>query len=288
MDETGVDFMVLSCASPCIQGIADPTEATQMAVSINNELASQISNNTLRFGAFAALDMHDPSVAAQELNRTVTELGFLGALVNDYQQSGSGDNLTFIYYDQPEFDVFWQTVVDLDVPVYFHPRVNPDPVSTLLFAHAPFLIGPAQEFAATLSDHLLGLCTNGVFDRFPQLKIIAGHLGERIPSDLFRINEQLARQLPLGMPMQKNVTFYFQNNIFETTSGNFATDLVQFHAAQIGLERILYSIDYPYVSMQEGAQWIDHDLPASRVLSREEVLRLKRGLAIELLGLDRR
>ena len=115
--------------------------------------------------------------------------------------------MTFIYYDQPQFDVFWQMVVDLNVPVYFHPRVNPDPVSTLLFAHAPFLIGPAQEFAATLSDHLLGLCTNGVFEcvvhsclcmnfskslysRFPQLKIIAGHLGERIPSDLFRINER--------------------------------------------------------------------------------------------------
>ena len=87
--------------------------------------------------------------------------------------------------------------------------------------------------------------------------------------------------------MQKNVTFYFQNNIFETTSGNFATNLVQFHAAQIGLERILYSIDYPYVTMQEGAQWIDHDLPASGVLTAAQVLDLKRGLAIDLLGLDR-
>ena len=72
--------------------------------------------------------------------------------------------VTFIYYDQPEFDVFWQMVVDLDVPVYFHPRVNPDPVATLLFAQAPFLIGPAQEFAVTLSNHLLGMCTNGVFE----------------------------------------------------------------------------------------------------------------------------
>ena len=84
--------MVLSCASPCIQGIADPANASAMAVSINNELASQISNNTLRFGAFAALAMHDPAVAAQELTRAVTELGFLGALINDYQQSGMGDN----------------------------------------------------------------------------------------------------------------------------------------------------------------------------------------------------
>ena len=233
-------------------------------------------------------------------------------------------SVTFIYYDQPEFDVFWQMVVDLDVPVYFHPRNNPDPVSTLLFSHATWLSGASQEFAVTLSNHLLGLCTNGVFEyvssiriiqfawhalmdtisRFPALKVISGHLGERIPSDLFRINErtssfvqpcavaeafaELANRRPFGIPMQKNVTFYFQHNIFETTSGNFATDLVKFHAEKIGLERILYSIDYPFIGMQEGAQWIDHDLPASGVLSREEVLRLKRGLAIELLGLNRR
>ena len=84
--------MVLSCASPCIQGIADPANASAMAISINNELARQISNNTFRFGAFAALAMHDPAVAAQELRRTVKELGFFGALINDYQQAGTPDN----------------------------------------------------------------------------------------------------------------------------------------------------------------------------------------------------
>ena len=72
--------------------------------------------------------------------------------------------MTFLYYDQPQYDVFWQTVADLDVPVYFHPRSNTAPVSTLLFQHAPFLIAAAQEFAVTLSNHLLGLCTNGVFE----------------------------------------------------------------------------------------------------------------------------
>ena len=87
--------------------------------------------------------------------------------------------------------------------------------------------------------------------------------------------------------MQKNVTFYLQNNIFETTSGNFATQLVQFHASQIGLDRILYSIDYPFISMQEGAQWIDHDLPASRTLNERQLFNLRRGFAIELLKLNR-
>lgn len=85
--------MVLSCAVPCIQGISDPDEAAEMAISVNNELAAAISNNTLRFGGFASLAMHNATIAAQELNRTVTELGFLGALINDYQQSGPNNGM---------------------------------------------------------------------------------------------------------------------------------------------------------------------------------------------------
>ncbi|THU93386.1 hypothetical protein K435DRAFT_192334 [Dendrothele bispora CBS 962.96] len=163
MDENGIDFMILSCASPCIQGMSDPVEAARMAVNVNNQLAAQISNNTLRFGGFAALSMHNATEAALELNRTVKELGFFGALVNDYQQSGP-NNDTLIFFDQPEFDVFWQMVTDLDVPVYFHPRSNVPDIQNPLYSHAPWLLGPAQEFAVTLSTHILGLCTNGVFE----------------------------------------------------------------------------------------------------------------------------
>ncbi|KAF5392134.1 hypothetical protein D9757_003229 [Collybiopsis confluens] len=89
MDATGINFMVLSCASPCIQGISDPNAAEEMAINVNNQLAAQIQNSTDRFGAFAALSMHNASTAAAELKRTVIDLGFLGALVNDYQQSGA-------------------------------------------------------------------------------------------------------------------------------------------------------------------------------------------------------
>ena len=95
---------------------------------------------------------------------------------------------------------------------------------------------------------------------------------------------ELARQVVAGMPMQKNVTFYFQNNILETTSGNFAPDLVQFHAAQIGLERILYSVDYPYVAMEQGAAFLSDDVPT--FLNETEALALRRGRAIEVLKLN--
>jgi len=285
MDTTGVDFMILSCAFPCVQGISDPQAAAAMAITVNDKLAAAIANNTMRFGGFATVAMHDPAVAAQELKRAITRLGFLGALVNDFQQSGPDNALLF--FDQPQYDVFWQMVTDLDVPVYFHPRTNIPPFSTM-YDHAPWLIGPAQEFAVTLSNHILGLCTNGVFDRFPNLKIIVGHLGERISSDLVRIDERLrSGQAPAGVPpMQKNVTFYWHKNIFETTSGNFATDLLQFHKKTIGLDRILYSIDYPFVEFEAGQDWINQELPASGVLSRGELAMLKRGNAIKLFKLD--
>jgi len=283
MDETGIDYMVLSCAEPCAQGISDQAEAEAMARNVNDQLAAAISNNTFRFGGFATLAMHNATTAALELQRAVRELGFLGALLNDYQQSGS-DNEDLLYYDQPEYDVFWEMVTELDVPIYFHPRSNIQQLQALEYQHSVWLLGPGQEFAATLSTHILGLCANGVFDRFPKLNIIVGHLGERIPSDLTRIDAQLARQLPLGMPMLRNASSYWKTNLFETTSGNFATELVEFHGNQIGMSRIMYSVDYPFIPMETGQDWLK-DL--EKTMEAKDLVALKRGLAVEVLHLDR-
>ncbi|KAJ6499102.1 amidohydrolase 2 [Mycena sanguinolenta] len=283
MDANGVDYMVISCASPCIQGISDPVAAEEMARVVNDQLAADIQNNTLRFGGFASLSMHNATNAAQELKRAVEELGFLGALINDYQESGP-DSATLLFYDQPEYDVFWEMVTELDVPVYLHPRENIAQVQAFLYAHAPWLEGAPQEFADTLSTHILGLCTNGVFDRFPNLTIIVGHLGERIPSDLWRIDDQLAKQFVNGMPMLRNVSSYWETNLLETTSGNFATELFNFHANQIGLNRILYSVDYPFIAIEQGAVWLDGQM---ETMNPEDFLALKRGMAIDVLHLNR-
>jgi len=282
MNENNIDFMVLSCATPCIQGISDPDAAAAMAVSVNNQLFAAISNNTARFGGFASLAMHNATVAVQELRRTVNDLGFLGALLNDYQQSGP-DNTTLLYYDQPEYDEFWQAVTELDVPIYFHPRGNIAQIQQLMYTHAPFIKGPSEEYAVTLSNHILGLCTNGVFDRFPKLNIIVGHLGERLPSDLFRIDEQLRRSIPVGLVMKQNASTYWGTNLFETTSGNFATALLQFHIQEIGLDRIMYSVDYPFVSIPEGEAWVES---LSSVLNTQQLNSLKRNVAIKVLRLN--
>ncbi|KAJ7091135.1 amidohydrolase 2 [Mycena epipterygia] len=283
MDANGVDYMVISCAAPCIQGISDQAAAEAMARNANDQLAASIANNTVRFGGFAALAMHNATWAAQELKRAVVELGFLGALINDYQQTGP-DNATLLFYDQPEYDVFWKMVTELDVPVYLHPRSNIAQIQNLLYGHAPWLKGPMQEFAVTLSTHVMGLCTNGVFDRFPKLNIIIGHLGERISSDFWRIDDQLARQVPEGMPMLRNLSSYWKTNIFETVSGNFATQLFDFHVDQIGLDRIMYSVDYPFIAMNQGETWLKG---LSKTMSSKDLLALKRGLAVEILHLNR-
>jgi len=282
MNTNNIDFMVLSCAQPCIQGISDPVEAANTATLVNNQLAASIANSTDRFGAFASLAMQNATAAALELKRAVRELGFLGALLNDYQQSGS-DGLTLLYYDQPEYDVFWQMVTELNVPIYFHPRTDIAPIIAFQYAHAKYLEGPAQEFAAVLSTHVLGLCVNGVFDRFPDVKVIVGHLGERIPSDLNRIDTQLLRQIVLGLPMKLNVTTYFHRNLYETTSGNFATDLLNFHIGQIGLDRIMFSIDYPYVNIPDGTTWLNS---LTNVLNPQDFKTLQRDVAIKILRLN--
>ncbi|KAJ7902038.1 hypothetical protein B0H14DRAFT_1266987 [Mycena olivaceomarginata] len=117
-----------------------------------------------------------------------------------------------------------------------------------------------KEFADTLSTHIMGLCTNGVFDRFPNLTIIVGHLGERIPSDLWRIDDELARAAPVGLPMLRNLSSYWKTNLLETVSGNFATDLFYLHAKQIGLNRILsITLSYPWNKARRG--WRSYQRP---------------------------
>ncbi|KAF2016818.1 amidohydrolase 2 [Aaosphaeria arxii CBS 175.79] len=283
MDEAGVDYMILSLASPGIQGISDPAVAEELATRANNDIADAIANNTLRFGAFAALSMHNASQAACELRRAVQDLGFHGALLNDYQQSGpdNGHPATLLYYDSPAYDDFWKTVVDLDVPVYLHPRSPISQQNKLDFAHAPWVIGAPHQFAVQLSTHIVGLCTNGVFDRFPSLKLIVGHLGERLPSDFWRIDEMLARKKPAGMPMKRDFSSYWQTNIYETATGNFWTELLDFHRTLLPEDHILYSVDYPFNLLEEGASWVK-TLP----YDEKTVLDFIRNHAIKLFKLD--
>ena len=140
--------------APGIQDFTDPKEAADNAVKANDWLYDQIKKNPKRFGGFAALSMHDPQTAADELRRCVKEYGFLGSLVNDNQRTESD---TPIFYDTPEWDVFWQTCVELDVPFYLHPIAPKGAIFDKLYKDRTPLIGPCMSFANNVSLHLVSL-----------------------------------------------------------------------------------------------------------------------------------
>ncbi|CAK1367532.1 unnamed protein product [Cercospora beticola] len=260
MDKYGVGYKILSYTAPGVQDVWDRKEADALAREVNDHLAKEIKGFEDRLGGFATLSMHDPQTAADELRRCVKEYGFLGALVNDTQrndESGTG----MIFYDNPEWDVFWSVVQELDVPFYLHPR-NPTGVfHDKLWAPRKWLVGPPLSFAQGVSLHLLGMVTNGTFDRFPKLKVIIGHLGEHIPFDLWRINHWFEDvKKPLGLDCKKTIREYFAQNIWITTSGHFSTPTLEYCIKEIGAERILFSIDYPFESFPDACNWYDNDV----------------------------
>lgn len=216
----------------------------------------------------STLSMHDPRIAADELRRCVTQYGFLGALVNDTQRNdASGDSM--IFYDGEEWDPFWKTVTELDVPFYMHPR-NPTGVFLeKLWAPRKWLIGPPLSFAQGVSLHLLGMVTNGVFDRHPKLQVVIGHMGEHLPFDLWRINHWFEDvKKPLGLSCKRTIREYFQNNIWITTSGHFSTPTLKYAIEEITAARIMFSIDYPFESFEDACQWWEKIDLASDVKQR--------------------
>ncbi|KAG6010529.1 hypothetical protein E4U21_005880 [Claviceps maximensis] len=257
MDKHGVGYTILSYTAPGVQDIWDPDEARALAVEINDYIAGAIEGRADRFGAFATLSMHNPDEAAAELTRCVTTYGFKGALVNDTQRAGpDGDDM--IFYDGPEWDPFWSTVTHLDVPFYLHPRNPTGTQYETLWAKRKWLVGPPLSFAHGVSLHVLGMVTNGVLDRHPGLQIVLGHLGEHIPFDMWRINHWFEDvKKPLGLGCKKTMREYFRDNVWITTSGHFSTTTLQFCMAEVGADRILFSIDYPFECFADACGWFD-------------------------------
>ena len=263
-DKHGIGYTIVSLTVPGIQGITEKATAEKEARHFNDYVYNRIKEHRNKLGAFAAISMHDPAQAGAELRRVVTELGFHGALLNDVQHAGP-DGETYLFYDDPAYDAFWAVAQDLDVPIYLHPAAPVGNRYETFYKARKYLVGPPLSFANSVSLHLLGLITNGVFDRFPKLKVIVGHLGEHIPYDFWRINHWLEDvERPLAEKAgdvfcEKDVYHYFKNNIYLTTSGHFSTPTLKYLAGYVGAERILFSVDYPYETIENGCGWWDGD-----------------------------
>jgi 2,3-dihydroxybenzoate decarboxylase len=273
MDAHGIAYAILSLNSPAIQAIANRSRAIEVARLSNDVLADAVARKPDRLGAFAALPLQDPDAAAEELTRAVSELGFKGALVNGFSQVGSDQDV--VYYDHPAYAQFWQRVEELDVPFYLHPR-EPLPSREPIYEGHPWLLGPVWAFAAETAVHALRLMCSGLFDRHPRLTLILGHLGEGLPYNAWRIDHRL-RKMPQGLPARRTIAEYLRSNVFLTTSGNFRTPTLVSAIAEVGADRVLFSVDYPFEETADAAEWFDSAPISERdrcLIGRENATRL--------------
>ncbi|SNT31081.1 2,3-dihydroxybenzoate decarboxylase [Noviherbaspirillum humi] len=277
MDKHGVEYAILSLNSPAVQAIHDVPRAIEVARKANDILAEQVARHPKRFGGFAALPMQDPEAAARELERCVKELGFHGFLVNGFCQVG--DENTVAYYDADQYRDFWQAAAALEKPFYMHPR---DPLLQRepIYEDNHWLTGPTWAFAVETSAHALRLMGSGLFDRHPQLQMILGHFGEGIPFNIWRI-DHILRKGRRGLRADREIGDYLRSNVHLTTSGNFRTPTLLSSMLEMGADRIMFSVDYPFEKHEDAATWFD-----SVHISENDRVKIGRQNAIRLFGLD--
>ena len=278
MDKYGVEMMILSLNAPAIQAILDPKKADETARKANDFLAEQVRKRPDRFQALAALPMQDPDLAIRELQRCVKELGFKGALVNGYSQAGDVENA--FYYDMKQYWPFWEAVETLDVPFYLHPRIA-IPSQQKIYAGHSWMLGPAWGFGQETAVHALRLMASGLFDKHPGLKIILGHMGEGLPFSMYRIDHCNSwARTKHDYPAEKPIVDYFNANFWITTSGNFRTQTLIDAMLEIGSDRIMFSTDWPFESVEAAAVWFD-----SASISENDRAKIGRTNALKLFKL---
>ncbi len=278
MDQHGVEMMVLSLNAPAVQALSVIAEANDIARRANDYLAEQVRKRPDRFQGLAALPMQDPELASSELTRCVNELGFKGALVNGFSQVREPEVVS--YYDTPDYWPFWETVERLGVPFYLHPR-NPLKRDAGIYEGHAWLYGPRWAFGQEAAVHALRLMGSGLFDRFPALTIVLGHLGEGLPYAIWRVDNVNGwvenRQ---NYPARKQIADYLYSNFYLATSGFFRTQTLLAAMGEMGADRILFAVDWPFEDISAGAAWFDN---AS--ISETDRIKIGRTNAARLFGL---
>ena len=268
MDEAGIDVQVLSHVSPGPQGF-DKDTAVRIARESNDWLGQVVKSYPGRFYGFAALPTQDPGMAADELERTVKNYDFKGALVNGHTQGH--------FLDEKQYWVIFERAQELDVPVYIHPATLPAPVMDVYFKDYPELSGAAWGWAIDTGTHLLRLICSGMFDEYPKVKVIVGHMGELIPFHLKRIQRGI--RLAQGR-MKRTLPEYLHDNVFITTSGVFEHSSLVCAMSTLGIDNILFSVDDPFADNAEGVAFLK-TAPVSMVdreklahINAERILRI--------------
>ena len=250
----------------------------QQARDANDQLAIAIEANKTRFAGFAALPVAEAGECAKELERAIRELGFKGTLIDNHTVSGT-------YFDGDEYDVFWRKAEELAVPVYLHPTWPTQDMKDVLYT-GNFSAGAAGSLGASsfgwhadVGLHVLKLFAAGVFDKFPKLKIVIGHFGEMLPAMLDRIVE-LSPRWGQRARLFKQV---WDENMWITTSGVWSLDPLATILRNTKIERILYSVDYPFARNEKGLEWV-RELERSGMIDSHGLERILYKNAEEFLG----
>ena len=246
MDAAGIDVQVLSLSAVEGPGRADSGSATARAREANDFLADAVSHHSGRYGGFATLALENPESAAAELQRCVGKLGFVGAMID-----GTFDGQ---FLDNRRFEPVLAEAERLGVPLYLHPAPPPAAVFDAYYRGLPDAVAYSLSIAgwgwhAEMGLHSLRLVVAGVFDRFPKLQVIIGHMGEFIPYCLARSDLLLSRA---ASHLQRRVSDYFRMNFHFTTSGYFTIPPLLCALMVFGPERILFAVDYPYSPNASG------------------------------------
>ena len=245
MDAAGIDIQVLSHVGPGTAKL-DPANAVRLARAANDLVHGVIATYPGRFAAFAELPTPDPRAAADELERAVTRLGFRGALINGLTHDR--------FIDEEEFWPILERAEALDVPIYIHPCTPHPAVLEAYFKDRTQINRAAWGFGMEAGTQAMRMIAGGIFDRFPRLKIILGHLGESLPFWLWRCDMVLNRMGFLKRPFRD----YVRDNLWITTSGNFSPAGLQCCLTEMGAEKILFAVDWPWQSNVEARAFIEN------------------------------
>jgi uncharacterized protein len=273
MDAAGITMQVLSLNAPGTQGL-DAATAVPLARQANDVLAEAVRAHPDRFAGFATLPTPDPAAAARELERAVTTLGFKGAMIHGTTHGR--------FLDDQAFWPIFEAAQQLDVPIYLHPAEPPAAVREAYYTgFSPavmFLLATAGwGWHVETGMHALRMVLGGVFDRFPRLQLIIGHMGEALPFFLARADERLSPQVT-GLP--HSVAEYAHGHLHITTSGIFTVPPLLCALMVFGADRIIFSVDYPYSANEQGRAFLD-----SAPVSPEDREKIAHGNAERLLNL---
>jgi predicted TIM-barrel fold metal-dependent hydrolase len=272
MDAAGISMQVLSCSPPGAD-LVEGAEGVALARDMNNALAGVVPARPDRFAAFAHLPMREPKAAADELARAVNELGFRGAMINGTTRDR--------FLDDPVFAPVLARAEQLDLPLYLHPTMPPAAVYQTYYDGLPGRAGALLASAgfgwhSEVAIHVLRMAMAGTFDRHPRLKLIIGHMGEMLPMMLARIDDLAASDIGLG----HSVADIILRHVHITTSGLFTQPPFIAALMTFGIDRILFSVDYPYSPNEKGRRFLDQ-----LVVSPEDKAKIAHGNAERLLKL---